>query len=343
MNKIILLSLLMLVFGFSIKAQNSWRNYDLKEYQFTIDFFEEPDFSKDTFLYNESPLVTYFWESKVADTLHANNYYSIGLTTYPSNIIHSDSSFSLVEEFINSTQNSLVNDSIYTSLSSTLIEKNGYPGKAFKWKSKEGNVFFEFQVFLVENRLFELSVVSRQGENHNIYIDKFFDSFEFNGIPKGKFGLPQSFNKRTISVKFPMAPEEQTKILDSEYGKLTVDLQMLELKSLSDNRVYMAMETEYPNKIIDENNPDELSAYYKKSIDGAINSVNGKLVSVNDIYYNGKPGKEFRCSISNGEILMVYRVFYINHRAYSLGVLALPNNDKNKAMMKFFDSFEIMK
>lgn len=341
MNKIILLSLLMAVFGFSIKAQTGWKNYDFKAYQFEIDFFEEPGFSMDTTLFNDSSLVTYLWKSKIRDTLHSNNYYSIGLTTYPSKFIHSDSALNLVEGFINSTQNSLIDDSTYTSLSSTLIEKNGYPGKAFRWKSKEGNIFFEFHVFLVENRLFELSVVSRQGENHNIYIDKFFNSFEFNDIPKGKFVLPQSSNKRTISVKFPMTPEAQTKILDSEYGKLTVDLQMLELKSLSDNRVYMAMETEYPNKIIDENNPDEVSAYYKKSIDGAINSVNGTLVSVNDIYYNGKPGKEFRCSISEGKILMVYRVFYINHRAYSLGVLTLPNNDKNKAMMKFFDSFEI--
>ncbi|MCK9627847.1 MAG: hypothetical protein M0R37_04560 [Bacteroidales bacterium] len=72
-------------------------------------------------------------------------------------------------------------------------------------------------------------------------------------------------------------------------------------------------------------------------------SVNGELISINDVFYNNIPGKEYKCYFSKGEFLMVYRVFYIDDFLYSLGVLTYPNKDKNREMSDFFNSFRIVK
>ena len=332
---------LFVAFSTTVLAQSEWKKYDYSSYNFKIDFLQEPTFSIDSSTFNDSPLISYYWELNVSDTLHENKYYSSSLVAYPSNFIHSDSLLTVVEGFINSTQNSILKDEAYTLLSSSLIEKNGFPGKVFKWKNNSNNIFIEFQVFLVENRLFQLSIVSREGKNHNIFINKYFDSFRIINIPKGKFALPNTSNERTIFIKFPGVPNEETKIVDSEYGKLTLDIQIYEPKVNDVNMVYVAMETKYPTNVIDKNYTDDLNAFYKKAIDSSLNSVNGELISIKDIYYNGMLGKEYRCYFSEGKALMVYRYYYIGDNFYSIGIITSPDKDKNEGMNNFFESFEI--
>jgi hypothetical protein len=101
------------------------------------------------------------------------------------------------------------------------------------------------------------------------------------------------------------------------------------------------METKYPTNVINPNDTYGLNIFYKKSIDGSLNSVNGELISIIDIYYNENLGKEFRCYFSEGKALMVYRLFYIDNRLYSYGVITTPDNDKNNAMNIFLESFKI--
>jgi hypothetical protein len=197
-------------------------------------------------------------------------------------------------------------------LSSSLAEKHGYPGKVFKWRSNSNNVFLEFHVYLVENKLFELSVVSREGKNHNSFISKYFDSFEIINIQRGNYVLPERANERTMLVSFPEVPDEQTKTLDSEYGRLSLDIQVLESKVKGDNMVYIAMETKYPSGVVDPGDTETLNTFYLKAIDSSLKSVNGELVSMTDIYYKNRLGKEYRCHLSEGNVLMVYRYFYID-------------------------------
>ncbi|OFX87423.1 MAG: hypothetical protein A2W99_07215 [Bacteroidetes bacterium GWF2_33_16] len=342
MKKINLLTMGLLLSSLVSIAQINWKIYDYSSLNFKIGFYNEPNLSIDSSFLNDSPLISYLLETNIEDSLHENNYYSVSLVTYPTDFIHSDSSLSTVEGFINSTQNSILDDEIYTLLSSTLIEKDGFPGKSFKWKNNSSNIFFEFQVYLVENKLFQLSVVSREGKNHNTFINKYFDSFELINITKGDFSIPKYISKRTLSITFPGVPTANNNIVDSEYGKLSLDIQIYEPNTEDKNMVYVAMETKYPYAIFDKNDTSALNEFYRKSIDGSTNSVNGQLASINDIYYDGNLGKEFRCYFSGGNALMVYRLFYIGGIFYNFGVITLPETDKNKAMNDFFDSFGII-
>ena len=332
---------LFLTYSITVLSQPDWKEYVYHSYDFKIDFFQKPDFIADSSVFNDSPLVTYFWELNVDDPLHDNIYYSVSHVAYPSEFIHSDSLFHLVDGFISSTQNSLIEDENYTLLSSSLAENNGFPGKVFKWKNKSNNILLEFHVYLVENKLFELSVVSQEGKNHNQFLDKYFDSFEIINIQKGNYTLPDNASERTILVMFPEVPIEQTKTVDSEYGKLSLDIQILEPTVKEDNMIYIAMETKYPSGVVEPGDSIALNNFYEKAVDGALNSVNGDLVSIDDVYYRDIPGKEYRCYLSEGEALMVYRYFFIDDNFYSIGVITLPEKDKNKGMIKFFDSFGI--
>jgi hypothetical protein len=327
--------------GLTVLSQPVWKEYIFDKYDFKIDFYGRPDYSVDSSVFNQSKLVTCFWEVNVDDPLHDNIYYSVSRVAYPSEFIHSDSLPAVVEGFISSTQSSLTGDENFTLLSSSLTEKNGYPGKIFKWKSNSNNVFLEFHVYLVENALFELSVVSREGRNHNPFISRYFDSFQMVNIPEGPYVLPDYDGERTLQVSFPGTPIEQTKTVDSEYGRLTLDIQMLETRVKEDNLVYIAMETKYPSGVVEPGDADALNIFYRKAIDGSLNSVNGKLISIDDVYFRGRLGKEYRCYVSGGHALMVYRYFFIDDNFYSLGVITLPEKDQNKNMTAFFDSFGI--
>lgn len=339
----LLILLLPLIISFESCSQEKWIEYKDDELNFKIKFFQDPEFNAEEFLFNEDTLKNYSFEVNVSDSLHENKYYSLTITPYPSSYIHSDSILVSVEEFINSTQNDILGLEGYTLLSSTLTEKNGFPGKIFKWKNDNSNMFFEFHIFLVESTLFQLSVVSNEGQNHNSYIKKYIDSFEIINLSKGNFIVPKNNGERTYSIEFPRKPTEESRVLDSEYGRLTLNIQMFEPKVKNDNMVYIALETKYPEIIINENDLNELNAFYKKSIESSIASVSGEFISVKDINYNSYLGKEYRCYFSERRALMVYRIFYIDNHLYSFGIITQPDNDNNKEMIKFLNSFNINK
>ena len=161
MMKTIINILLLLGVGMAGFSQPDWKEYIFDPQNFKIAFIQEPEYSLDSSDFNGFPLISNFWELNVNDTLHENIYYSVSEIGYPSDFIHSDSLFSTVEGFISSTQSSLIGNDNFTLLGSSLTEKHGYPGKIFKWKSNPNGVFLEFHVYLVENKLFELAVVTK--------------------------------------------------------------------------------------------------------------------------------------------------------------------------------------
>jgi len=324
-------------------GQDGWKSYNYPDKNFRIDFFQQPNISADTSFLQDTPIVTYNWEINVDDTLHENKYYGLSLTKYPSEYICSDSLLSVVEGFINSSQSALFDDKEFVLLSSSLVEKDGYPGKIFKWENTNTNMFLEFRVFLVNSSLYQLSVVSRESQNHNMFINNYFDSFNLINTTKGNFIVPKDSVAQKYLIDFPSKPTTQNKLIDSEYGKLTINIQTLETNEDSDNIAYVSLQTKYPTKVVNQDEIYELNKFYKKCIDNSLQSVNGELISINDVFYKNRLGKEYKCYFSKGEFLMVYRVFYIDEYLYSLGVITYPNKDNNRRMSDFFNSFRIVK
>lgn len=342
--KKLLFFLTLALFVLQAQAQTDWVKIKSDEHHFELDFYQDPITYTDTFELEGQNLYAHTWELDLEEgASHPNTYYLICKTEYPADFIHSDSVFELVDGFISSTQASLLEEKDFKLLSSTLDEKNGFPGKIFKWKNEENNVYFQYQVYLVNNILFELSLVVQEGHEHNKAIRKFFDSFSTRGISDGNFEIKNDAAAPTYFVNFTDEPTTQHRVIDSEAGKITLTIRMLEVKDKkSPNMMFMANETKYPTSINKEDTRT-LNAFYKNAIDGALASTNGELISMEDIYYETYLGKEYKYYVGGGQAIVVSRAFLIEGTMYILGVFTQPGKEDNKEQKKFFNSFKLLK
>lgn len=339
-NRYLYFTVIILIFANC--AEKKWKTYSYKENNFQIDFYKKPENKIDTLYLKNEILLKNSYFLNVNDDNHDNSYYSISHTIYPNNYINSDSSFSTLEGFINSSQDKLVNDENNILLSSIIIYKNGYFGKSFKWKKNKEEYFFENQVFLIKNNLYELNVVSKIDHNHNIYINQFFNSFIIQNIEKGSFYLPENEDNITFSIDFPQCPKTQTQTVDTEGGKLDIIMQIYEPKNGDKNNIYIASETKYPDNGIDTSIVS-LELFYEKAINGTLISINGKLISSKTIYYKNYMGKEYKVNLYDGITIMLFRYFFINNYFYNFGVATIPANENNDDMNNFINSFKILK
>ncbi len=333
--------ILALVASFSAQAQPNWKRYEFADQHFSIEVPYAPNLSIDTLKLNNEPLLGYRFEVRVQDSLHENSFYGFGVTEYPAKLISSDSSEALIEGYLASTQNFLAENNQFELVSANLINVHGYLGKNFKWKNQKTGTFLQSRVLLLQNRLYQLLLVSRKGQEFNENISRFLESFQAIGIPKGNYQLPVA-EEHNFSVAFPGQPTTKTQTVDSDLGgRLTLNMLLYEAEQPSENLAFMAAQVRYPPNVIDVSSPQSLNTFYGKSIQGSIKSLNAEFVSVVDISYQKHPGKEYRCQLMDGKALCVYRIFFINDHLYTVGVITTHENDKNASLVKFLDSFQL--
>ncbi len=313
----------------------------LSESDYSINWYEQAEFTKDSSILNDMVILSNNWTLEVDDEEHPNSKYFIAVEEYPSNYIHSDSSIVFLDATINSTQNPILSDEEFELLSSNEIVLNNYFGKEFRWKNSNNNIYFRMHVYIFENYLFQIGVINRLGKNHNTFSQEFFDSFKLSNSFQGKYVKSSKEYKQSYTVDFPSEPSYTTSVVDSEMGKITMHLMMLEDVVDDVNGLYMTNEAEYPTHVINESNAFDLNKFYISSINGSINAMNADLISIHNIKYNSHVGKEFKSYLAEGELILTYRIYLINNILYNLGVATTPENDNNASMIQFFDSFKI--
>lgn len=335
-----LLSVLFICCAFSITNSQDLSQNTLIQQNFSINWVDTPQYSIDTIPLEDFGVVSEYWILEMEDESHPNWKYVISKDQYPSDYIHSDSAKSTIEELINSTQYELLDDNSLELQSSIEIENSGYYGKEFRWKDNLNNIYFRHQVYIIENSIFQLSVYSREGTNHNTDINKFFDSFQLNPSLRGNYSGNSDNYIQSYTIKFPQTPSLMSKVVDTEVGKLTMYINIFEPENDSNNFAYMVSEARYPPNTINATNKYELNSFYAKAINGSLNSTEGEIITVKDIELAGFSGKEYKCYILNGASIATYRVFLINQNLYILGVFAQIDKDENAEMKNFLDSFK---
>ena len=219
MNYKIILLFLVSLFVKTISSQSIPSVNDNKA-EFTLKWIEKPEYTIDTSEFNDIQVIAEFWKSEIEDEEHPNWLYTLSRDQYPSNFIHSDSSYVFLEQILNSTQNNLHSDDQYELISSTEIQVNNFFGKEFFWKDLKEEEFFRHRVYVIKNCIYQVSVYSRAGQSHNIGIDNFLNSFTIDSNIKGNFQLKKSNYTPTYSIDFPDQAQLTTKVIDSEAGKL---------------------------------------------------------------------------------------------------------------------------
>lgn len=336
--------LFIIFFSNSAFSKEEWKKYEYSNSKFKIEFPQSPEYTIDTnSIDSVRTFYTHNWSLSITDSTHPNFSYIITASEFPKDYIHSDSSETFIDEILTSTQSEFLDNPNLELNNSSLIEYNGYPGKEYKWTNNEDNYYITMRVYLIQNRLYFLSVFKNYGEQHNLLASNFFDSFEVIDIPKGSYSLPKDNDEASYEVNFTDTPKFESKIMESEYGNLVLKTFMLEKVLDGDTLIFFASETNYKKDIIDKNNIVELHQLYKNSVDKSLKAVSGILISLNDTYYNYNLGKEYKGYMLGGARLMTARIYYINQHYYTVFVITKTFDDSKKHVKNFLDSFKLKK
>ncbi len=337
----IILAIIPLAFKAYNYFNSNWDLYDFSGYNFKIKFYNDPDFKYKNKHTEDGNIDIYDWKSYNKDTSSTYLECRLIISDLPENIIHSDSSEAFIDNQLTYMKNRILNDSTIIELETTTREKNGYMGKRTLARNSSVGTDLIIELYLVKNKIFQLYFKTYSKDKFKIDPNIFFESFELVDVPQGKFKLNIDTNRnQSYKIDFPSKTEVHNEVVDSELGTIFTRKEVCKLESGTE-RVFGITE-ESLNFQLDTIDQDWIQEIYQTASDITSVKTNGKLLSQKEIDYKGLKGMEYRISLPNVDYILVKRFFIKNKKAYTLIVMTTPKRYNNKAIMKFFDSFEII-
>lgn len=174
MKKLLVLVLLALVFLSACggdKEEADWKTFESTEGKFSILFLKDPEEQTESVPTVIGTLETKFYMVETKDMA-----FSVNFVDYPAEIIQSGD----VKMMLDGGVQGAVSNVDGTLLEQKDISLDGHPGREMRAEAKlEGDdVIFKARIYLVENRLYMIQVVSLKSKASSADVDKFLDSFQ---------------------------------------------------------------------------------------------------------------------------------------------------------------------
>ncbi len=141
---------------------------------------------------------------------------------------------------------------------------------------------------------------------------------------------PFSSPAGNFSVTFPAAPKEESQVLNTAIGAVTVHTFSCE----RGGRAYVVGYSDYPNF---DNGVDKA---LDGARDGAVNSSQGKLLSEEILSFEGHPAREIRLEMAQG-LAMRLRLIAVGTRLYQVGVVTPRDEASSPKIAEFLDTFHL--
>ncbi|MBQ0786255.1 MAG: hypothetical protein KBT69_02065 [Oceanihabitans sp.] len=143
--------------------------------------------------------------------------------------------------------------------------------------------------------------------------------------------------------EFPNEPERTTQDLESDIGNLQLHMIMYSppIDGDDENEIYGVIRTTYPKSYFEDADEAYNSNILDGAVEGAVTSVQGKLVFDNKITFNGFPGRNIKIEIELGFIYM--NAYLVENKMFISQVICLTNKDNNDSIKRFLNSFDILK
>lgn len=143
-----------------------------------------------------------------------------------------------------------------------------------------------------------------------------------------------SYKDSCFAVPLPGDPEVSASDKDTAAGKITIHTYIY----VSGNALLAVGVNEFPADLVAKSNASDV---LNNAVEGALESVKGKLVSKKEIQLDNKyPGIEFQLT---GDIAKgTYRVYLVGARMYQVFSLGANGAEPLPIAGKFFDSFRIL-
>jgi hypothetical protein len=146
------------------------------------------------------------------------------------------------------------------------------------------------------------------------------------------------------SMTFPKKPTESTQSVPTAIGELEMELFMYEgATDGDDNFLYGLITSVYPDSLVNSGKVELLPEFFRRSIDGAVANVKGKLLSEKNITIGGFPGREVRVDYQQGLAVIKMRVYLIHNKLFLIQTITATEKEGNQGVSRFHDSFRLSK
>lgn len=142
-------------------------------------------------------------------------------------------------------------------------------------------------------------------------------------------------------AEFPKQPVKSVQAVPTAVGDIDMHMFMYQPTGNDDNAIYAVIRSDYPKEQFE--NADD--AYNSNVLDGAVNgavtNVNGQLLFEDKVIFNGFPSRKIKIDVEGAYIYM--NAYLIDNILYITQVICVKENDQNKDIKRFMDSFDILK
>lgn len=161
-------------------------------------------------------------------------------------------------------------------------------------------------------------------------------SFTGFAVSQGEAWKPLTSQEGRFSLLMPGAPKEQSQEVATPAGTIKMTMYVLE----QGESAWFATFNDYPAEVIQKADAETL---LNGARDGAIGTVQGKLLAEKKIAIDTYPGRELEFEAQGGAFLARSRIYLVKERLYQIMILSPKAQGLPKDTGKFLDSFKLTK
>ena len=145
-------------------------------------------------------------------------------------------------------------------------------------------------------------------------------------------------------IEFPKEPSVSVQTVNTKAGPVDMHINMLDLsnKDEDQNMIYLSSFAQYPDSLVHSDRKEQLAGFFKETLDGLVSSIDGKILSKEDVKIDSYPGKEVKINFQDGMAIIRIRVYLVENKVYMLQVITKIEKDSNESISKFMDSFSLI-
>lgn len=152
-------------------------------------------------------------------------------------------------------------------------------------------------------------------------------------VPQANWETYES-SEGAFSVLVQGMPELDNTEIDIIFGSVTLYMYIWDKTDI----VYMIAFADYPDEVVSYSNPEDMLDAAKE---GALENVQGEIISEKNIELKGYPGKEIVISAKVEEAIATVHLYMVRNRLYQVLVITTENDPQRDNVSKFLDSFDV--
>lgn len=140
---------------------------------------------------------------------------------------------------------------------------------------------------------------------------------------------------------FSAKPTKTVQKVPTAVGELDMHMIGLEPSSGDENSHYSVIRSDYPKEQFEDVDDDYINKVLDGAVNGAKKNVNGEIIFDDKIKFNGYLGRYVKIKFNQGYIYL--KTIIVENSMFIAQVLCSSNNEDNKSIKRFMDSFDIIK